>query len=179
MRSLQRYVPHLEILVAILVPMQVMADVNLSGTVEGKQGDDAVDAGVVDIKVYRQGAIVAADSTSQGQYSIKVQGVAPIDRITFESQNNDWHPWVIRAISASRVDARLPVLLMPDNGPLRYDLYLDQLLAYEQLFYLAFNAPRHFERQENEARIKKAYRTPLLTMPSAGELNGIVRSGVR
>jgi hypothetical protein len=43
---------------------------------------------------------------------------------------------VVGAISAQG-EAKLPVLLFPDKGPLRYDLYVEQLLAYEQLLYLA------------------------------------------
>jgi hypothetical protein len=178
MRVGPRYLVCTSLLLAAILAGQAKADVLLSGTVAGKSGEEAVSAGVVTLKAYRKGAIVKSGLTQEqgqpkpGSYSLLVPGTDPIDRITFEAKNAQWHPWVVGAISAQG-EAKLPVLLFPDKGPLRYDLYVEQLLAYEQLLYLAIEGIDEPTLETQLHRFRRHYWQRLLRMPSPKELEGI------
>lgn len=171
----------LTLVAIVFISAPCSADFELSGTVQGKDTDESIAVGTTNIRVYRDGQTIAVGSTdANGQYRLNVPGEEPINRVTYITQNNDWHPWVVRSVSANGGDMRVPVLLMPDNGPSEYDFLIQQLIAYEELYYLTVgdNSPNTTE-QQRASSLRKLARPRLLGMPELRDLHGLTRTQLR
>lgn len=122
----------------------------------------------VTVEAERAGRIIATARTDgQGEFAFSVDDGAPIDSISFF--RTDRHPGFVENISGNRNAqeelSRVVInkVLFPRVGPEGYVRNLDQLLAYERIYYISIG------RGIDKETLREKYADLLLGMPDPSQ----------
>lgn len=93
----------------------------------------------VRVRVYRLGRRVAETRTNKdGKYNLSVDNGRPFDTVRYD--HTEWHPGVVQALHGGK-HQHINKVLLPPKGKLTFLNSMDQLLVYEQLYWLEQLAP--------------------------------------